>query len=250
MTPHALSGLVSGSDAPPYLDGRTDTFVFPASVKVPFGIARRGAFVHHVKLAGGVLEDGKIRYGAHWVCPAGTMDAIFLAEPGDRPLCEFCTAEREPVVYRCYGSADHLLYIGSTVCYHDRIRVHDSQSPWWPEVKRTQLERFPSLPAARTAELRAIRTENPEYNRTGRARHVPAVSNRRTHDPSKLAARRGEVGLGSAALAKRAGCSTGHLSSLEAGRNGMSGPLLGRLASALDCAPKDLMPDEPNGSAV
>ncbi len=68
------------------------------------------------------------------------------------------------------------------------------------------------------------------------------------HDPARLRARRVELGLHQAAVAEAAGISAGTLSELERGTRNPSPPVLLRLAEALQCSTKDLMPAEPQAA--
>ena len=71
-----------------------------------------------------------------------------------------------------------------------------------------------------------------------------------TLDPLKLRRLRMEACLSVTGLARRVGCSPAHITMLEKGRHGPSLDLVAKLTTVLDCAPKDLMPSEPNGSAA
>ncbi|MET9096188.1 helix-turn-helix transcriptional regulator [Streptomyces cyaneofuscatus] len=61
-------------------------------------------------------------------------------------------------------------------------------------------------------------------------------------DPAQIKRRRIEAGLTQEGLAQRAGASKAHISMVERGIAGASAPLLGRLATALECEVADLMP--------
>ncbi len=64
------------------------------------------------------------------------------------------------------------------------------------------------------------------------------------HDPAKLRRRRVECGLGVLELAAKVDLkSASHISELERGNRNPSPGLLKRLAEALDCETRDLMPD-------
>lgn len=143
------------------------TYIFPVWPKVPYGIGRRSAYAHHVKAAAGTVRNGVTIYGAQWACGNHSPNAIFLAELGERELCPRCIG-RQAVVYRCFNSGGELLYVGSTAHLRGRIRQHESLTPWWPEVADVRHEAFASEPDARGAELRAIKSENPLYNKAHR----------------------------------------------------------------------------------
>ncbi|GIJ51286.1 hypothetical protein Val02_81720 [Virgisporangium aliadipatigenens] len=62
------------------------------------------------------------------------------------------------------------------------------------------------------------------------------------HDPAVLRARRVALGLTQVAVATAAGCVPSHLAELERGTRNPSPPLLKRIADALGCEVRDLMP--------
>ncbi len=70
-------------------------------------------------------------------------------------------------LYHLYGSADLVLYIGVSAEPEARLRQHESDKPWWPEVIRHSIEWHPSRAAALTAEASAIHIERPLYNLNG-----------------------------------------------------------------------------------
>lgn len=68
-------------------------------------------------------------------------------------------------VYRMYGRASELLYIGMT----SQLRRFDNHATkrWFPLVARIDLEWHPTEASARLAEHRAIQVERPRYNIAG-----------------------------------------------------------------------------------
>jgi hypothetical protein len=70
-------------------------------------------------------------------------------------------------LYRIYDSADRLLYIGISLSAAVRLAEHRVGSSWWPDVRTIRIEHHVNRPAARLAELRAIRAERPLYNIEG-----------------------------------------------------------------------------------
>jgi PHD/YefM family antitoxin component YafN of YafNO toxin-antitoxin module len=68
-------------------------------------------------------------------------------------------------VYRHFNAAGRLLYIGMTDEPLRRNEQHAFDKPWWPEVATTKLEWHPTREAAAEAEIAAIKTEDPLYNR-------------------------------------------------------------------------------------
>lgn len=72
-------------------------------------------------------------------------------------------------LYRVYDAADRLLYVGITTNLRERLRSHSHRPPagsaWWPQVAYCSLERFPEVWMALRAEVEAIHTEYPLYNK-------------------------------------------------------------------------------------
>lgn len=73
-------------------------------------------------------------------------------------------------LYRFYAEDGTLLYVGITSRGPERWRDHEEFRTWWSRVASSRVEHFPDRPAAATAELDAIRTEQPVYNVYGRPR--------------------------------------------------------------------------------
>jgi excisionase family DNA binding protein len=71
-----------------------------------------------------------------------------------------------PAVYRIYGRADKLLYVGSTGNLGARMNGHSKQSPWWPKARYITIERFATRFDAYKAEGEVIRAEKPTHNVT------------------------------------------------------------------------------------
>lgn len=102
-------------------------------------------------------------------------------------------AEGTHVVYRCYDSADRLLYIGCTQDFVARMQVHEC-SPHNPasfelmrRLDRVECEEYPDRATARQAEREAIMAEAPMLNihhNLGRGmRDLPPVE--RPHVPEE-----------------------------------------------------------------
>lgn len=69
-------------------------------------------------------------------------------------------------LYRVWGEADLLLYIGISKNFGRRWEQHAKKQPWWEEMKRlTADEWFGSRPEAKAAETAAIKAEHPKYNK-------------------------------------------------------------------------------------
>ncbi|OBS01887.1 hypothetical protein A9W98_18060 [Mycobacterium gordonae] len=69
------------------------------------------------------------------------------------------------VLYRFYSQTGQLLYVGITNDPHQRFAAHGIEKPWWPRVADIKIERLNSREELAAAELEAIRTENPRYNK-------------------------------------------------------------------------------------
>jgi hypothetical protein len=163
---HPLRSFADGHlSAPGMAEGR---FIFPVKCKTDTGIGRRATNAHYIKDAAGILHKGGIRYGARWVCGTpGSSDVILLPAGHARPLCQICKDRRHPGVYRCFGDGGNLLYVGSTLKRTARLREHEVQASWWPQVTSIRFTEFPGITEARRAEWLAIVTELPAFNRLG-----------------------------------------------------------------------------------
>lgn len=93
---------------------------------------------------------------------------------------------RDTALYRFYGAADELLYVGITSDPGSRWKQHGADKPWWHEVTRTSIERYPTRAAALVVEKAVIRVSRPKYNRQHNGSAFEAV--RPTVDPSTLIA--------------------------------------------------------------
>jgi hypothetical protein len=70
-------------------------------------------------------------------------------------------------LYRFYDKHGVLIYVGITCSLNDRIRQHSQYQVWWREVVDAKFEHFDSRAQLEDAELQAIRSERPRYNRRG-----------------------------------------------------------------------------------
>ena len=77
-------------------------------------------------------------------------------------------------VYRLYNDRDELLYVGFSTNLVERLRGHSHKcgQPWWPEVAYCSLEQFSGETEALAAEVSAIKTESPRYNRRSAVAHA------------------------------------------------------------------------------
>lgn len=77
----------------------------------------------------------------------------------------------QSMLYRFYGEADRLLYVGVTVAPRGRWQAHKTRAPWWSDVRSVHVELHPHERAALDAEVVAIKAELPAFNR----RSAPAA---------------------------------------------------------------------------
>lgn len=94
---------------------RRSGFVFTdVHVKVDYGAARRGRFVHRVDRAVAMWpKNANPLLGARWSCGGRAVDAVLGVEAEDRPLCSRCDwsgATDGPTVY--FAEKDGLVKIG------------------------------------------------------------------------------------------------------------------------------------------
>ena len=74
--------------------------------------------------------------------------------------------ELTATLYRFLDEADHLLYVGISARWPNRLAQHAKEKPWWTDVHRVELRHFPSRRAAARAEAEAIGRERPLWNVT------------------------------------------------------------------------------------
>ena len=74
--------------------------------------------------------------------------------------------DHRAALYRLYGEGGALLYIGISHQPEVRFVQHSKLKEWWPRVARREVEWFDDRPAAAKAEEIAVRSEDPEFNRT------------------------------------------------------------------------------------
>ena len=69
-------------------------------------------------------------------------------------------------LYRIWGDADLLLYIGVSDDFGSRWKQHAKQQPWWDEMRRLTVDAwYESRAQAEAAEQAAIKAEAPKYNK-------------------------------------------------------------------------------------
>ena len=137
--------------------------------KTDLGVARASnrKLVHRIDRVHAACDGARIRYCAFWICGDYSQNATIVASPDVLArMCIRCelAARSEGFVYRCFGTV-HVLYIGSAINPESRLRGHESQSSWWPDVVRTSVEAYPDIETARRAEAAAIEAERPLHNK-------------------------------------------------------------------------------------
>ena len=81
-------------------------------------------------------------------------------------------------LYRLYDEAGTLLYVGISHQPEVRFEQHSKVKEWWPRVARREVEWLDDRPTAAKAEEVAVRSEDPEFNRT----YSPRVDRRTIRD--------------------------------------------------------------------
>lgn len=67
-------------------------------------------------------------------------------------------------LYRVFGEAGVLLYIGITDDFGRRWKQHARMQPWWPERRSFAIDLYDSREEAKAAEEAAIKVERPKHN--------------------------------------------------------------------------------------
>ncbi|MFJ2752689.1 hypothetical protein [Streptomyces sp. NPDC087297] len=80
----------------------------------------------------------------------------------------FLHPSRPTALYRLFGEADELLYVGIAYNPEERWRAHAGSKYWWPDVVRGTVEWHATRPAAEAAESCALRSERPRYDDSAR----------------------------------------------------------------------------------
>jgi hypothetical protein len=77
-------------------------------------------------------------------------------------------------LYRHFDAAGRLLYVGTSLHAVQRLTEHKAGSPWFGEISSVRIQWLDSRAEALAAELRAIRTEAPAWNKVGRVEPAKA----------------------------------------------------------------------------
>lgn len=112
------------------------------------------------------MPDCGLRYwaesGRWWAKPTRRINPFGYCSPG-------------PVLYRCFDSTNTLVYLGKTVDLGRRLRGHERDNgkmlpdeQWLPLVAYILIQRYRSKAKLNRAEMDAIATEHPIFNRVGR----------------------------------------------------------------------------------
>jgi predicted GIY-YIG superfamily endonuclease len=121
---------------------------------------------HLIRAAAVVWHDNRVRLGVRTAC--GDVLLSTPLHPGipDDHFCDACLQGRVQAyaVYRAFGAADALLYVGFTGNLLSRLGQHRSSSAWFPMAVRWTYELFDDELDALNAESAAIAAENPIHN--------------------------------------------------------------------------------------
>jgi predicted GIY-YIG superfamily endonuclease len=76
--------------------------------------------------------------------------------------------KKPTALYRAYSATDELLYVGVSISVMARLSQHKSSADWFDGTSRIDVEWYPTKREALAAEMQAIKTEYPIYNKMGR----------------------------------------------------------------------------------
>ena len=71
----------------------------------------------------------------------------------------------QQILYRFFDSEENLVYVGITNDWKHRFHDHERQARWWSEVAKVTFERYEDRESVSAAEIKAIKTEQPKYNK-------------------------------------------------------------------------------------
>jgi hypothetical protein len=91
-------------------------------------------------------------------------------------------------LYRHYDADGRLLYVGISVSHLLRMVGHRKASDWYWDIKRVEVEHFPCHASAAMAEITAIRTEQPLWNKAHQPEPFRIIRLEPGGDPSELIA--------------------------------------------------------------
>lgn len=97
--------------------------------------------------------------------PALVTDLEAVEEATGVPAASL--SDRPTVLYRLWDANEELLYVGVTSTpLQSRLARHRRIQEWWDEVANVTVEEFPQRTEALAAEMKAIGSENPRYNKS------------------------------------------------------------------------------------
>jgi predicted GIY-YIG superfamily endonuclease len=149
--------------------------------KTGLAASSRTGVVHRTVEVVAVMDGDRMVYAAAWLCGEGAALVRIVSEAAASAAqrCAFCEDMMLGyAMYRYFDADGALLYVGSTDDLVARRRAHQKRSVWWPLVDREAVERFDEMVEAQSAEVAAIRTEHPRYNKRHRA--LPTVEDQLT----------------------------------------------------------------------
>lgn len=76
-------------------------------------------------------------------------------------------------LYRAYTDQADLLYVGISLSVFNRLSAHNKTAEWFSKCSRIDVETFPNRLEAQEAEMKAIKTEFPKFNKQGKVKEAP-----------------------------------------------------------------------------
>lgn len=153
--------LTAKEAAPQYVtltEWAADKFSKPPSLWTLTEMARKGRFV-----------PAPERRGKAWYIDP---NARISDEPTPLPRRSAALPARTEL-YRHYDADGNLLYIGISLSTAHRLGQHRLTSRWSHRVVTITIERFATREEAMEAELHAIQTEGPLFNKIGKGQKPP-----------------------------------------------------------------------------
>jgi predicted GIY-YIG superfamily endonuclease len=136
--------------------------------KHPWARAGQGRPLHRVIGGRAIWDHGElIDYYVRFRCKAETARPhLYWDPPEDTAFCDDCLlwGYGEPMVYQAFDAAGSLVYVGYSSRVDKRLKQHARNSPWWPNVARVELTRFPSDKEALASERALIKQQLPRHN--------------------------------------------------------------------------------------
>ena len=68
-------------------------------------------------------------------------------------------------LYRAFDSQNQLLYVGISGKWSERLHAHEKTSEWMEHTETVKIEKFPDRESVEKAEVIAIQSERPRYNK-------------------------------------------------------------------------------------